>query len=183
MDRSQHSEAAYRMYLIGPFAITDPEGKVLTPKSQKSQAILAMLAVSLRGSRSRVWLRDKLWSDRPEDQASASLRQALLDIRKCLGNARDILVADKNTVSLRMDCIRLDIDEILSEGHVAGDDEVAAEHFLEGVDVRDPEFEEWLTLERQVWQRRYDEGQLQHKFEPKLELARQNREPTPLVPL
>ena len=183
MDRSQQSEAAYRMYLIGPFAITDPEGKVLTPKSQKSQAILAMLAVSLRGSRSRVWLRDKLWSDRPEDQASASLRQALLDIRKCLGNARDILVADKNTVSLRMDRIRLDVDEILNEGHTAGNDELAAEHFLEGVDVRDPEFEEWLTLERQVWQRRYDEGQLQHKFEPKLELARQNREPTPLVPL
>ena len=183
MDRSQHSEAAYRMYLIGPFAITDPEGKVLTPKSQKSQAILAMLAVSLRGSRSRVWLRDKLWSDRPEDQASASLRQALLDIRKCLGDARDILVADKNTVSLRMDRIRLDIDEILTEGHTAGNDELAAEHFLEGVDVRDPEFEEWLTLERQVWQRRYDEGQFQQKFEPKLELARQNQEPTPLVPL
>ncbi|MDR6635812.1 tetratricopeptide (TPR) repeat protein [Phyllobacterium sp. 1468] len=183
MDRSQHSEAAYRMYLIGPFAITDPEGKVLTPKSQKSQAILAMLAVSLRGSRSRVWLRDKLWSDRPEDQASASLRQALLDIRKCLGDARDVLVADKNTVSLRMDRIRLDIDEILTEGNTAGNDELAAEHFLEGVDVRDPEFEEWLTLERQVWQRRYDEGQFQQKFEPKLELARQNQEPTPLVPL
>jgi tetratricopeptide (TPR) repeat protein len=183
MDRSQQSEAAYRMYIIGPFAITDPEGKVLTPKSQKSQAILAMLALSLRGSRSRVWLRDKLWSDRPEDQASASLRQALLDIRKCLGDARDILVADKNTVSLRMDRIQLDIDEILTESHTAGNDELAAEHFLEGVDVRDPEFEEWLTLERQVWQRRYDEGQLQHKFEPKLELAREQRVPTPLVPL
>jgi tetratricopeptide (TPR) repeat protein len=183
MDRSQQSEAAYRMYLIGPFAITDPEGKALTPKSQKSQAVLAMLALSLRGSRSRVWLRDKLWSDRPEDQASASLRQALLDIRKCLGDARDILVADKNTVSLRMDRIRLDIDEILTEGHPAGNDELAAEHFLEGVDVRDPEFEEWLTLERQVWQRRYDEGQLHQKFEPKLELAREHREPTPLVPL
>ncbi|ATU95043.1 SARP family transcriptional regulator (plasmid) [Phyllobacterium zundukense] len=171
------------MYLIGPFAITDPSGKALTPKSQKSQAVLAMLALSLRGSRSRVWLRDKLWSDRPEDQASASLRQALLDIRKCLGDARDILLADKNTVSLRMDRIRLDIDEILTEGHSTGNDELAAEHFLEGVDVRDPEFEEWLTLERQVWQRRFDEGQLQHKFEPKLELAREHRQQSPLVPL
>ncbi|PIO41326.1 SARP family transcriptional regulator [Phyllobacterium zundukense] len=183
MDRSQQHEAAYRMYLIGPFAITDPSGKALTPKSQKSQAVLAMLALSLRGSRSRVWLRDKLWSDRPEDQASASLRQALLDIRKCLGDARDILLADKNTVSLRMDRIRLDIDEILTEGHSTGNDELAAEHFLEGVDVRDPEFEEWLTLERQVWQRRFDEGQLQHKFEPKLELAREHRQQSPLVPL
>jgi tetratricopeptide (TPR) repeat protein len=183
MDGSQQHEAAYRMYLIGPFAITDPSGRTLTPKSQKSQAILAMLALSLRGSRSRVWLRDKLWSDRPEDQASASLRQALLDIRKCLGDARDILVADKNTVSLRMDRVRLDIDEILAGGHAAGDDEAAAEHFLEGVDVRDPEFEEWLTLERQVWQRRYDEGQIQHRFEPKLELSRERRGQTSLVPL
>jgi tetratricopeptide (TPR) repeat protein len=182
MNLSHQNEAAYCMYLIGPFAITDPEGKALTPKSQKSQAVLAMLALSRRGSRSRVWLRDKLWSDRPEDQASASLRQALLDIRKCLGDARDILVADKNTVSLRMDLIRLDIDDILTGGH-AGNDELAAEHFLEGLDVRDPEFEEWLTLERQVWQRRQDEGLLQHKFEPKLELVREDRPRTALVPL
>ncbi|WP_275786260.1 SARP family transcriptional regulator [Pararhizobium gei] len=182
MDRRQQPEAAYRMYLIGPFAITDRAGKALTPRSQKSQAVLAMLALSLRGSRSRVWLRDKLWSDRPEDQASASLRQALLDIRKCLGHARDLLVTDKNTVSLRMDLVGLDTDDILANAHAGGQDDLAAEHFLEGVDVRDPEFEEWLMLERQVWQRRYEEGQLQHKFEPKLELARDDRERTPLVP-
>lgn len=182
MDRRQQPEAAYRMYLIGPFAITDRAGTALTPRSQKSQAVLAMLALSLRGSRSRVWLRDKLWSDRPEDQASASLRQALLDIRKCLGQARDVLVTDKNTVSLRMDLIRLDTDDILANAHAGGKDDLAAEHFLEGVDVRDPEFEEWLMLERQVWQRRYDEGQLQHKLEPKLELVRDDRERTPLVP-
>ena len=182
MDRRQQPEATYRMFLTGPFALVDRGGKALTPRAQKSQAILAMLALSSRGSRSRVWLRDKLWSDRPEDQASASLRQALLDIRKCLGHSRDILVTDKNTVSLRMDLIILDTEEILANAQAGGKDDLAAEHFLEGVDVRDPEFEEWLMLERQVWQRRYDEGQLQHRLEPKLELVRSDRERTPLVP-
>ncbi|WP_412842370.1 AfsR/SARP family transcriptional regulator, partial [Cereibacter sphaeroides] len=102
-----------RMYLFGPFTLLGPDGEELTPKSRKSRAILAMLAVAPRGSRSRVWLRDKLWSDRGEDQASASLRQALLDIRKSLGpRAAHVLTADKNTVSLDLAAVAVDALEL-----------------------------------------------------------------------
>ena len=131
------------MFLFGPFTVQGPDGADLTPKSRKSRAILAMLAVAPRGSRSRVWLRDKLWSDRGEDQASASLRQALLDIRSALGDrAAVVLTADKHTVSLDLAAIRVDALEA-AQGSVAVGQ---TENFLEGIDVRDPEFEDWLTL-------------------------------------
>ena len=131
------------MFLFGPFTVQGPDGADLTPKSLKSRAILAMLAVAPRGSRSRVWLRDKLWSDRGEDQASASLRQALLDIRSALGDrAAVVLTADKHTVSLDLAAIRVDALEA-AQGSVAVGQ---TENFLEGIDVRDPEFEDWLTL-------------------------------------
>lgn len=155
---------AFRMFLFGPFTVQGPDGADLTPKSRKSRAILAMLAVAPRGSRSRVWLRDKLWSDRGEDQASASLRQALLDIRSALGDrAAVVLTADKHTVSLDLAAIRVDALEAAQGGAAVGQ----TENFLEGIDVRDPEFEDWLTLERQAWLRRLEETGFAHDLAPK----------------
>jgi DNA-binding SARP family transcriptional activator len=170
-----------RMFLIGPFALTDNAGNPLTPKSQKSRALLAMLALSLRGSRSRVWLRDKLWSDRSEDQASGSLRQALLEIRRSLGDCRDILAADNNTISLNMDRIELDIDSMSAQSEAASH-QFSAEHFLEGIDIRDEEFEEWLTLERQAWQARFDEEQTERSPSPKEAVDRSEEKQSPLLP-
>lgn len=156
---------AFRMFLFGPFTVQGPEGDDLTPKSRKSRAIMAMLAVAPRGSRSRVWLRDKLWSDRAEDQASASLRQALLDIRTALGpKAARALTADKHTVSLDLEIVHVDaLEAAKGEGGVG-----ATENFLEGIDVRDPEFEDWLTLERQSWIRRLEEAGFAHDLAPKI---------------
>jgi tetratricopeptide (TPR) repeat protein len=176
-----------RMYLIGPFALTGADGQHLTPRAQKSRAILAMLALAPRGSRSRVWLRDKLWSDRAEDQASASLRQALLDIRRSLGPLADlVLVADNHTVSLNLARVSVDALEVLADriplplGRET-DEEAATEHFLEGLDVRDPEFEDWLLMERQVWQQKL-ETQLARGLDPKHELTAQARHRNLSVP-
>lgn len=145
MYRSDGMRGKYRMYLLGPFALMDQAGVSLAPRSQKAQALLAMLALARRGARSRAWLRDKLWSDRSEEQASASLRQALMEIRKSLGLARDLVQADKVTVWLDLQQIELDIDQTSPSSD-------AHDQLLEGIDIRDPEFEDWLSLERQNWQ-------------------------------
>ena len=164
---SQPKPVSFSMFLFGPFSVQGVDGQDLTPKSRKSRAILAMLAVAPRGSRSRVWLRDKLWSDRGEDQASASLRQALLDIRSALGPAAAHLVsADKHTVSLDLAALQIDALEALKPAMPKGGFG-QTENFLEGIDVRDPEFEEWLTLERQSWQRRIEEAGFAHELAPK----------------
>ena len=93
-------------FLLGPFSISDLNGMPMTPKAQKTCAMLAMLALSPRATRTRVWLRDKLWSDRGEEQGAASLRQALLDARRSFGGLSDqLIVADKKSVSLCLDKI------------------------------------------------------------------------------
>jgi len=175
-------DITFQVYLFGPFTVLGSDGVDLTPKSRKSRAILAMLAVAPRGSRSRVWLRDKLWSDRGEDQASASLRQALLDIRTSLGpRAVQALRADKHTVTLDLASVRVDALEALASER--GVEQVAAtEHFLEGIDVRDPEFEEWLTLERQSWHRRLQDSGFEHELTPKSVPGGAGREPSAALP-
>ena len=101
----------------------------------KSQALLALLASSPTLSCTRVWLQDKLWSDRGKTQGSSSLRQSLSEIRRCFSQTETLLIADRRSVSLNPNIISL-----------APEDPPAL--FLEGIDVRDNEFEEWLTLER-----------------------------------
>ncbi|PKA44946.1 SARP family transcriptional regulator (plasmid) [Rhizobium sullae] len=180
VDRMDKEQNPFRMFLLGPFALVDAGGRPVTPKSKKAQALLAMLALSARGSRSRIWLRDKLWSDRSDDQAAASLRQALLDIHKTLGAARDLLIADKNTVWLDMDRLVLDTDLVVRMERSA--DQITDE-LLEGIDIRDPEFEDWLALERQNWYRRLDEGQVHDVFEPRQQPSRDIAKHSALLPL
>lgn len=166
------------MFLFGPLTVLDGRGVDRTPRAQKSRALLALLALAPRGSRSRVWLRDKLWSDRGEDQASASLRQALLDVRKSFGPLADaILVADKHTVTLdlgRMRVDALDILQRLSDRSDATDFDArqAEGEFLEGLDICDPEFEDWLTLERQLWRGRFENASAPRDLTPAREPPR-----------
>ncbi len=126
--------------LFGPMRVLAPDGSDLTPPSQKSRALIAILLRSDGARRSRVWLAAHLWSESAREQAQASLRQTLREIRRSFGPWADAaLIADKFVVGLNIENIR------------AGDLETAHgedSDFLEGIDVKDPEFEEWLTLER-----------------------------------
>lgn len=80
---------------------------------------------------------------------------ALLDIRSALGPAAAPLVsAAKHPVSLNLAAVQ--IDALKPTATKSGS--AQTENFLEGIDVRAPEFEEWLTLERQSWHRRIEEA-------------------------
>lgn len=156
------------IYLLGSLAILDSDGTVRTPKAQKARALVALLALAPRGARSRVWLRDKLWSESGEEQSSASLRQALTDVRRSLGELADeLLISDNHTVSLNLS--RIHIDALDPATVAVGDDADAAPELLEGLDVADPEFEDWLTLERQVWRGRLENAAVQRQLVPKVE--------------
>jgi len=155
------------VYLLGALAILGPDGTVHTPKAQKARALVALLALAPRGARSRVWLRDKLWSESGEEQSSASLRQALTDVRRSLGRlADDLLISDNHTVSLNLG--RIQVDALDPELAGSGDDDAAPE-LLEGLDIGDPEFEDWLTLERQAWRSRLESSAVRRQLVPKLE--------------
>jgi tetratricopeptide (TPR) repeat protein len=122
-------------------------GENLTPPGQKARALIALVATAERAQRSRAWLCSRLWSDRSPAQAFASLRQTLTEIRKSLGPyAEHVFRTDSSVVALDMSAIWLD----LRDGG-QGPEQSRGE-FLEGIDVRDGEFEDWLSVERSRWE-------------------------------
>ncbi|KMW59651.1 TPR repeat domain protein [Candidatus Rhodobacter oscarellae] len=123
--------------LRGCFRVLSDKGENLTPKSAKAQGLIALVLSSDGFERGRIWLQDKLWSDRPQKQGGYSMRRALSDIRLSLGDYADILITDRSRVSL--DQNRVDI-----EPAIAGQDD----EFLEGLDIRDQEFNIWLAGQR-----------------------------------
>ena len=140
------SDRALIVDLFGPFCLRDEVGFDLTPKARKAQGLLALLATAPRLKRSRTWLQDKLWSDRGPEQGAASLRQCLTDIRATLGPHADFLRTEAGWVALDPDLT------VVREEPVASLPGCNAE-FLEGLDVRDPEFEDWLRGQRAARQR------------------------------
>jgi len=85
--------------------------------------------------RGRAWLQDRLWSDRGPKQASGSLRQALHDLKQELGPYATVLKASRTAVFLQSNAIKL------KEKPKGPTSEI---EFLMGIDLKDPEFEEWL---------------------------------------
>ncbi|MFN4171027.1 MAG: hypothetical protein ACK4GW_04650 [Pseudorhodobacter sp.] len=129
--------AVVELVLHGPFSLCAlSDGADLSPRPHKSRALLAMLALAPEQRRSRRWIEERLWSDRAPQQAAGSLRQALVDLRKALTPHDDILIADREWLSLRPEALRL-----RGACESSGD-------LLEGVTVRDPAFQRWLDSAR-----------------------------------
>ncbi|MEM8665234.1 MAG: hypothetical protein AAGF49_14075, partial [Pseudomonadota bacterium] len=122
---------------MGIFELRAPDGTDVTPKSAKARAAVAMLLMSPEQKRSRRWLEARLWSDRGAEQASASLRQALVDIRQSFGASQDALAKNREFVALKPGAFRVDL---LEDGY----DPASGIEILEGLDARDNEFEAWL---------------------------------------
>ncbi|WP_375281817.1 hypothetical protein [Pseudooctadecabacter sp.] len=123
----------------GPFSLLRADGTDITPRNMKTCGLLALLALSQGNRRARRWLETKLWSDRDQAQANGSLRQALSELRKCLGCDKEGLVSDRRFVALDARVIAIDL----------GQGDAMRLPLFEGLDVRDPEFESWLAQERQ----------------------------------
>lgn len=120
--------------LWGRFRILAPTGEDLTPHSAKVQGLAALIAHAEHSERGRLWLQDKLWSDRGPEQGGASLRQALSELRRSFGDYKDILIA--NRLQVKFDQSRISITPQSSD------------EFLEGIDIKDSEFNVWLSSNR-----------------------------------
>jgi hypothetical protein len=130
--------------LVGRFEVRNEMGQDCTPRGAKARALLAVLCRTPDHRRPRRWLERKLWSDRGQEQASGSLRQALTELRKTLGPLASYLVSDRDCVGL--EGVATDIDATPEAARVALRD---GREFLEGIDIVDPAFLEWLSEERE----------------------------------
>jgi hypothetical protein len=129
--------------LVGRFEVRDDLGHDLTPRGAKARALLAMLCRTPDHRRPRRWLEQKLWSDRGQEQASGSLRQALTELRRALGPLAFHLVSDRDCVGLE----GVDTD-LIAEPEAARAAIRDGREFLEGIDIVDAAFLQWLAVER-----------------------------------
>ncbi|WP_146227952.1 hypothetical protein [Rhodobacter viridis] len=93
--------------------------------------------------RTRRWLEARLWSDRGATQASGSLRQSLYEVRQALGPHAGLLGSDRDMVWLSGVVTDLETDPAGVADAIA-----SGREFLEGIDIRDDAFEDWLSAER-----------------------------------
>jgi DNA-binding SARP family transcriptional activator/tetratricopeptide (TPR) repeat protein len=96
-----------------------------------------------------------LWSRSPEGQARANLRQALAGLRKAIGAAAGVVQSQGNSLSLDWSCADCDARTLINTGEEAGSDDpdwlIGLGSLFEGLDLREPPFEDWVALERQRW--------------------------------
>ncbi|WP_305971624.1 MULTISPECIES: winged helix-turn-helix domain-containing protein [unclassified Mameliella] len=131
----------YELKLFGPIQVLDREGRdILTGTcGEKAKGLLAILAIYGDRPCSRAMLQDKLWSDRGEQQARNSLRQALSQLRRMFRqDAKRILLTDGGPVLLARDHLKIDYFD--PDVNAA-----SRREFLEGIDIKDPQFNIWLS--------------------------------------
>lgn len=80
--------------------------------TQRSAKILARLALSRRRCVLREDLASLLWPDEPFEVTRLRLRQELNRLRRALADAAEILISDKETVSLDMELVEIDLDQV-----------------------------------------------------------------------
>lgn len=129
----------YSIKVFGPFDLRAEDGRSIRPPVRKSCAILAVLALSDGHRQSRKWLQSLLWSESDEDRGAGSLRQELSRLKKLLGDA-----IGSDGIDIWLDPARFDFD------HMAENTATAHEDLLQGMDLGDDAFEEWLRTQRQA---------------------------------
>ncbi len=141
--------------LLGGFELVLSNGSRPDRLGPKSQGLLAVLAMSRGQPVSRSRLAGLLWGERDEDLARHSLSQALTTVRAALGpSASDVLIADSEGLRLATDAVALDVDAF-ERAVRTGRRETLEDarrlyrgEFLEGLEIREPGFEEWMLSER-----------------------------------
>ena len=148
--RSRHeiwaSEAS--LTLLGSLRLVAKTGDDWTPKPRKTRALLAIVALA-KGSVARSRLTDLLWGDRGEDQAKASLRQALYELREL--SSSGLMTVSRDAVAVGPKRLWTDVSEVETAGEPSALADALEEVEwppLRELDDVTPELDEWLRNER-----------------------------------
>jgi TolB-like protein/Flp pilus assembly protein TadD len=147
---------SWSLTLLGGFELRPASGTPADLPGQKDRALLAFLAMAPGSAHSRERLAGLLWSEHGDRQARDSLKQSLMRLRRCLGDADDgLLRADRQSIALERAAANVDVldfERLVRAGTMEALAEATALYrgdLLEGLGVRDPAFEDWLLVERQ----------------------------------
>ena len=142
--------------LLGGFHARPRAGIPAIRLGQKAQALLAFLAASPGVAHSRDKLMAILWSSTPEEQARHSVRQALFTLRKALAPvAPAMLQTEGERVAVSPDAVEVDVvalERLATQATREALEQAVALYrgdLLEGLRIREPPYEEWLSAERE----------------------------------
>jgi DNA-binding SARP family transcriptional activator len=153
---------ALSIWLLGPPQVRLDQELVSNLRSDKALALLAYLAFESDRAHRREKLAGMLWPDYPESSARASLRRALADVRRAIGDHRatpPYLQTTRETLQFNRDSdYWLDVEAIAGlADDLAGLEQAVAMYrgsFLEGFSISDaPSFEEWALLKKEQLER------------------------------
>lgn len=132
----------------------DNQGAVVTTLGRKSECLLCFLALSQGMNATREKAAGLIWSDRSDEQARASLRQELSQLRRVLG--QDVIEANKQSIWLVPEFVSIDVSEFRSAirkdtpEHLETAGGLYAGRLLDGHHSKSDGFEEWITSERRI---------------------------------
>jgi TolB-like protein len=102
-----------RARLLGGFQLSTADGAPILLASRRARALLAVVCLDGAGGVLRERLYGLLWADRAEEQARASLRQCLFELKAALGDlAEQLLDVDRERIILRAGALDTDVDEV-----------------------------------------------------------------------
>lgn len=150
----RHGEVL-RIALLGGFEVHSLAGELVNLPSRNARGLLAYLAMAAGRAQARDKLATLLWGGRSTDQARASLRQILSQLRRSLNTGdREVLRGDGDVVVLDPSAAAVDavrFEELVSVGTPEALEEASKLYhgnFLEGFGPLADPFETWLMAER-----------------------------------
>src|SRR5438105_718092 len=112
-------EGVRRVAVLGAFRVVDAHGRDLTPKGRKTRALLAYLLLA-PGPVGRERLATMFWGDRGDDQAKASLRQALYELKELTAGPGAVVSVARDEAAPNRQAFQLDLDAV-SDAALHGD--------------------------------------------------------------
>jgi TolB-like protein len=141
--------------LLGGFQLASADGAPISLTSRRARALLAVVCLEGGDGVLRDRICGLLWADRADEQARASLRQCLFELKAGLGDLSDQLMdIGRERIGLRAGALAADVTQLRDV--LAGKDAaalaavapmLAAGQLLEGLEIGGP-FHDWLEQAR-----------------------------------
>ena len=122
-----------QLSLFGACEVHSVEPGAFEIKGGKHKALFALLVTAPLGRRTRSFIQDVLWGRSCFDNGRQSLRRALSDIKRIMGDSFSEVFAVTNSE------IKIDLARVEFVGRPG------AGEFLEGMDLREDGFDRWLV--------------------------------------
>ena len=154
--RTEGSGPMLRLSLIGGFDARAASGTALHFHAQKTQALVAYLALESNTLHFRTKLAALLWGEVNDQQSRDSFRHALQELRRVFDVAAPgVLLLSEDKVALDPSVIHVDVAEferLIADGSyhaLSAAAEMYKGDLLDGLAVEEEPFEQWLSERRE----------------------------------